>query len=688
MKRIALVVMIAAAAMMMVSGCGKPVSEEGKTAKKDVAKKLDIKKADKVKKPGERPLTDGVVYKVPAPKASPVKGGANAMVTLVEFSEFQCPFCSRVIPTLDKLVEEYGDKVRVMFRHNPLPFHKNALPATLASEAVRKQAGVKAFWKMHNMLFEKQKEWSRLAGDELTAKFLEFAEACGAADGSMIKDFMKNVPADVQAQLDADKKDAATFGARGTPSFFVNGKKFVGAQPYERFKQLIDQEIAAAAKHKGAADIYAEIVKNGKTKAEAPKPKKPRALDETQYKVEIPKGTWAKGAKNPKVVLIEFSDFQCPFCSRINPTIKKIMETWPNDVAIYFAHNPLSFHKAAMPTAVATMAAGEQGKFWEMHDKVFATQRAWGKLEGDAMTAQMVAYAKEVGVKNIAKFEKELKNPERLQKTIKEQQAYGMKFGARGTPAVFVNGIKISGARPFDDFKKIIDKQLAKANELLKKGVKQADLYKEAIKNGKLKAEAPKRNQRPQEDPNKVYKFAKADYANAPMKGSKNAPVTILEFSEFQCPFCGRVEPTMNKLMEEYKGKIAVYWMDFPLGFHKNAKIASIAAHAAKEQKKDKAFWNMHKKLFETQKEWSRASTDEAKAKFVGYAKEMGLNTKKFEAALNNEAAYEDMFKKTSGIGAKNGIRGTPGFFINGKKLVGAQPYEKFKAAVDAALKK
>jgi len=150
----ALVVMIAAAAMMMVSGCGKPVSEDGKTAK-NVAKKIDVKKVDTAKKPGERPLTDGVVYNVPAPKASPSKGGTNALVTLIEFSEFQCPFCSRVIPTLDKLVEEYGDKVRVVFRHNPLPFHKNALPATLASEAVRKQAGEKAFWQMHNMLFEK-----------------------------------------------------------------------------------------------------------------------------------------------------------------------------------------------------------------------------------------------------------------------------------------------------------------------------------------------------------------------------------------------------------------------------------------------------------------------------------------------------------------------------------------------------
>ena len=686
MKRMALTVMIAAAAMMMVAGCGKPASNEGNAGKKEVAKKVDVKKADNVKKPAERPLTDGIVYNVPVPKNSPSEGGSNPLVTMVEFSEFQCPFCSRVVPTLDKLLAEYGDKIRLVFRQTPLPFHKNALPASQAAAAVRKLAGDKGFWKMYNLLFQGQKDWSRLTGDELMAKFAEYAKTAGVTDEAKFKKMAANPPADVKAMLDADAKDAATFGARGTPSFFINGKKFVGAQPYERFKQLIDQEIAAAEKYKGSSDIYAEIVKNGKTKAEAPKPKKGPALDETQYKVEIPPNTWAKGAKKPKVVMIEFSDFQCPFCSRINPTIKQIMDTWPKDIAVYFANNPLSFHKAAMPAAVAAMAAGEQGKFWEMHDKLFATQRDWSKLEGDAMIAQMVAYAKEVGVKNISKFESQLKNPGELEKKIKQQQAYGMKFGARGTPAVFINGVKVSGARPFDDFKKIIDKQLAKANELLKKGVKQADLYKEVIKDGKDKAEAPKRA--PQEDPNKIYTFNAADYKDAPMKGAKNAPVTILEFSEFQCPFCARVEPTMDKLMEAYKGKIKVYWMDFPLGFHKNAKMASIAAHAAFEQGKDKAFWAMHDKLFQTQKDWSRLDPAQAKAKFIEYAKEEGLNTKKFEAALNNEAAYEDLFKKTTGIGAKNGIRGTPGFFINGKKLVGAQPYEKFKAAVDDALKR
>src|SRR5204863_8142160 len=108
-------------------------------------------------------------------------------------------------------------------------------------------------------------------------------------------------------------------------------------------------------------------------------------------------------------------------------------------------------------------------------------------------------------------------------------------------------------------------------------------------------------------------------------KGGKQPKVTIIEFSDFQCPFCSRVEPTMDKVMEEYKGKVRVAWRDLPLPFHPNAMPAAIAARAAGEQGK---YWEMHDKIFANQQSLDRPTYEK-------YAQELGLNMAKFKADLD-----------------------------------------------------
>ncbi len=152
--------------------------------------------------------------------------------------------------------------------------------------------------------------------------------------------------------------------------------------------------------------------------------------------------------------------------------------------------------------------------------------------------------------------------------------------------------------------------------------------------------------------------------------------MTIVQYSDFQCPFCSRVEPTMDKILEEYKGKVRVVWRDLPLPFHNNAMPAAIAARAAGEQGK---FWEMHKKLFENQSALDRPALEK-------YASELGLNMGKFKAALDGNKWKEDIEADAAG-GGKIGARGTPAFFINGKFLSGAQPFEAFKAKIDEELK-
>ncbi len=197
-----------------------------------------------------------------------------------------------------------------------------------------------------------------------------------------------------------------------------------------------------------------------------------------------------------------------------------------------FKHNPLGFHKRALPAALATMAAHKQGKFWAMHDVLFANMR---KLED----ADLNGYAEQIGL-DMVQFAKDFKS-RALTRQIKNDQAAAVALGKGGTPAFFINGKALSGAQPFAAFKKEIDAEIKAADALIAKGTKPADvhrarsranlrgkgqLYWDSMVLGK-KAKKPA----PPVDPT-VWK---ADFhGHEPIKGKKDALVTIIEFSEFQ----------------------------------------------------------------------------------------------------------------------------------------------------------
>ncbi len=159
----------------------------------------------------------------------------------------------------------------------------------------------------------------------------------------------------------------------------------------------------------------------------------------------------SKGPKNARVTIIEFSDFQCPYCSRADKTIKEVLQAYPEDVRVVFKNLPLGFHKQAEPAARAALAAGEQGKFWEMHDALFENQR---KLSEDLYMEQ----AKKLGL-DMEKFTKDY-NSEAIKKQVQEDAKLARKHGITGTPGFFVNGVAVRGAYPASHFKMIIDRWL------------------------------------------------------------------------------------------------------------------------------------------------------------------------------------------------------------------------------------
>lgn len=160
-----------------------------------------------------------------------------------------------------------------------------------------------------------------------------------------------------------------------------------------------------------------------------------------------------EGAENAPITVVVFSDFQCPFCKRVVPTMHQLVKEYDGKVRIAFRQNPLPMHKNAMSAAKASLAAGEQGKFWEMHDALFENQPQVATDEGIEKIAQKVP-----GL-NMAKFKKDWKST-KYDKQIQDDMAFARKNGATGTPAFFVNGVYLKGAKPIESFREVVDKLL------------------------------------------------------------------------------------------------------------------------------------------------------------------------------------------------------------------------------------
>lgn len=173
---------------------------------------------------------------------------------------------------------------------------------------------------------------------------------------------------------------------------------------------------------------------------------------------------------------------------------------------------------------------------------------------------------------------------------------------------------------------------------------------------------------------------------NLPLLGNKDAKLTIVEFSDFQCPYCKRFyDETYEQLKKDYveSGKARFAYRHMPLASHPLAQDAGEAAECANEQN---SFWEYHDTLFNSFNDWASLTTETAIPKFVALAGDLGLNTAEFEACLTSNK-HDQTVKDDLAAGSTAGVSGTPTFFINGKPLVGAHPYQTFKTLIDQELK-
>jgi protein-disulfide isomerase len=277
-------------------------------------------------------------------------------------------------------------------------------------------------------------EVRKKAADQLITHRLLEAEAKKA--NKALEDWFKNdFLTSVPEPTDAEIKAAFDEHRKQLP---VNAK-------LEDVKHQIENFVKQENTRKKLALLIEDLKAKHKAKVTLAAPEPPR--------MEVAATGPSKGPANAKVTIVEFSDFQCPFCSRAVPTIDKVMKDYDGKVRLVFRHFPLEIHPMAEKAAEAGACAADQGKFWQMHDKMFGDQQ---KLAVDDLKAA----AKDIGLDS-AKFDKCLDTGEKKAAVQSDQKA-GTEAGVNGTPAFFVNGVFINGAVPYEQFKEAMDRELVK----------------------------------------------------------------------------------------------------------------------------------------------------------------------------------------------------------------------------------
>jgi protein-disulfide isomerase len=496
--------------------------------------------------------------------------------------------------------------VQYIYRNFPLTqIHPQAQKAAEAAECAGEQG---KYWDMHEALFGNQDQWS--GNSNAVQVFKTFAGDLGVDQAQ----FDACLDGDQYAsKISADQQEGIAAGVSGTPAFRVNGAEISGAQPYSVFQEQIDYYLAGgqAPTLEVAADSYRSM-----------------------------------GQADAPVVVTEFSDYQCPACSQVEQQMIPLLISQYVDtgkVRFVYREFPLpSLHPAAQKAAEAAVCAGEQGNYWDMHTKLFATQADWG-AEGADPASFFKDYAKELGL-DTATFD-ECLDTGAATTTVSGETMAGQAFGVNATPFFFVNDLPIRGGLPIESMGRIIDYVAAggPTPEIVPQGEDWHMLGNE-----------------------------------------QTARAITVAFVDFASPDSAQhALEVLPRLKETYidPGQLIYIFQPWsPSATGPSAQAAAAAECAGKVGK----FWEMHDQLFSEQASWTESS--DPNVLFASYAESLGLDSTEFKTCLDSEWAKLRV-EEGSIVAAIYGVPGAPVFlFNNGQGTQGSPTFEEFQTTIDSIL--
>jgi protein-disulfide isomerase len=496
-------------------------------------------------------------------------------------------------------------KVRYVFKNFPLDFHPQAQKAAEAAECAGEQG---LYWEMHEALFESQTEWSGQSDAEAT--FKELAAKLGVDQGQFDSCLDEGL---YESKVLEDLEEGMGEGLSGTPSFLINGAAFSGAQPFGAFQEQIEYYLAGG----------------------------------TPPSLVLPADSFrSMGEADAPVVLTEFSDYQCPACGMVKQdVIPELIARYVDTGTVRFVYRELpleSLHPNAPKASEAAVCAGEQDRFWDMNDKLFATSDAWG-AEGADPVPFFRAYADELGLDTQA-FD-ECLDTGAATITIQADQIAAQELGVNATPYFFVNDLPIRGGLQIDAFARIIDYVAAGG-------------------------EAPQ-----------IVPAVDDWHVRGSRESARAITVAFADYTSSESRRHAR--DVLPKLMESYVDQGQMLYILHPWSQAGDTPSAQ-AARAAECAGQQGQYWEMHDQLFDMQDEWTQAA--EPTSLFVSYVEDLGLDTDEFGTCLDSDWVKLQAEAGTI-VGMLYGIPGAPVFlFNNGEGQQGSPTFEEFQAVIDSIL--
>ncbi len=392
---------------------------------------------------------------IPLDRHTPVWGPPDALVTIVEFGDLDCPHTRRLFGVIRRLKARFGDDLRVAWHHRPIPSHPHARAAAAVAAALHDDSGDAAFWSLTEQLATSRE-------DSSDARLSAWVTAAGG-DGSKVATWAHD-PAASQV-VDADLDLAGRFNVRATPTLFVDGIRVEGYQSFAALAGVVRREIARArsslasgvAKHAlYATRVHDNLAEEGN---DAPSRSCP------------PVGSSpVRGPSDALVTIVEFSDLECPFCRRVQPTLDSVLAHHPTDVRLVWKNYPLSAHKQARPAASFAMEAYARGgapAFWRVQQLLF------GAPSLDEPSLSLIA--KSAGLDETALLQAARENTHARE--IDADVKLGEKLGVTGTPTFFIDGRLLSGAQPLAEFETVVGEEILVTRHLVAAGMPRAKVY-------------------------------------------------------------------------------------------------------------------------------------------------------------------------------------------------------------------
>ena len=585
-------------------------------------------------------------------------GSADAPITIVEYSDFQCPFCQRhTVQTLPLLKEQFIDTGRLRYEFRDFPIaslHPFAYRLHEAAHCAGEVDGDRVFWQAHELFFAQADLFKVDSVDAMNSAIAAaFAqnELPDVADCLLAGRFAERVEKNVA--------EGEARGVSGTPSFFIGDFKIAGAQPFEAFASaIVAAEEGRLAEHFNPTPVPQAAA----VQAAAPTP----AVVEPRPKTGL-------GDSNASVTIVEFSDYQCPFCQRHALQTMPQLQQLIDDGRVYYEFKDFpiaSLHPLAYKLHEAALCVQDYAgtdAYWKAHDLFFGRSDVLNQRTEEDMDTAIATELNRISMwpNSVATCYGNRQFAGEVEANIVE----GTSLGVSGTPSFFINGYPLVGAQPYQTFEAAI--ALAEEGRLA-----------EALR-PQQQANTPQ-----QPAPSAGQPIDVPLSGNEPTKGADNAPVTIIEYSSYQCPFCKRHFDQTMPLIQPYidDGTVRYIFKDFPLPSQPQAFKVHEAAHCAHEQGGDDGYWAIHDIMFRNQAVWSST----AMGAHVDVIKELVktadfIDGNAFDTCLD-EGHYSERVNADLQEGSALNVRGTPSFFINGQFISGAQPFAVFQQAIEAAL--